>query len=137
MRPFTIQWALEEHLSPRARAVQHALVILQVSGVATWDELAEVLTSDPERATMIRRGVGLPLEDLQGLDAYEQTLRGLRRTTGTRSSIVTTIAECATCQRWGYLSGTAAPKSCSWSRGCSGTVVKIGAPDVTVHVRSS
>ena len=61
---FSIQWALEDLLSDRARAVQHALVILQASKTATWDELAEVMRTDPERASSIRLGVNLPLEDL-------------------------------------------------------------------------
>lgn len=135
MTGFLIQWALEEHLSERARAVQHALVILHASKAATWDDLATTLRTDPERATDIRLGVNLPLEDLENLDAHEQTLRGLRRGVGNRASVITTIAECATCLRWGYIAGSAAPKKCPWTASCRGTVSKIGPPDHTLLAR--
>ena len=71
MAGFRIQWALEDGLSDRARAVQHALVILQAAGAATWDELAQVLADDPERAAQIREGVNLNLDDLANLDDHE------------------------------------------------------------------
>lgn len=133
---FSIQWAIEDLLSDRARAVQHALVILQASKTATWDELAEVMRTDPERATSIRLGVNLPLEDLENLDAHEQTVRGLRREVGSRPSVITTVAECATCLRWAFLAGSAPPKSCPWTSGCKGTVSKIGPPDHTLLARN-
>lgn len=133
MAGFRIQWALEDHLTPRARAVQHALVILQAAGVTTWDELADILAGDPDQAGQIRDGVNLPLEDLANLDAHEQTLRGLRRSAGKRSSVVTTIAECVTCTRWGYVAGSSAPKNCPFTTGCTGTVVKISPPDHTLR----
>ncbi|UQN30475.1 hypothetical protein [Brachybacterium kimchii] len=136
MSGFVIRWALEHHLSDRARAVQHALVIMLAAKVTTWDELAQLLRSDPERSQEIRRGVNLPLEDLQNLDTHEQTLRGLRRSSGNRASIVTTIAECDTCQRWGYIAGSAPPKSCPWTSGCRGKVTKIGLPDYTLGTGS-
>ena len=137
MAGFRIQWALEDGLSDRARAVQHALVILQAAGVATWDELAEVLTGDPERAAQLRAGVNLDLDDLANLDDHEQTLRGLRRKTDKRAAVVTTIFECATCQRWGYVAGSAAPKKCPFTSGCTGTVAKIGPPDHTLRALST
>src|SRR5690625_3229037 len=93
MTGFRIQWALEEHLTARARAVQHALVIMQAVGVTTWDELAQLLARDPEAAERARDGVNLDLDELTNLDAHEQTLRGLRRSAGKRSGVVTTIAE--------------------------------------------
>ncbi|MCG7308296.1 hypothetical protein [Brachybacterium sp. ACRRE] len=133
MSGFFIQWALEHHLSDRARAVQHALVIMLAAKVTTWDELESVLRSDPGRSQEIRRGVNLPLEDLQNLDAHEQTLRGLRRSNGNRSSIVTTIAECDTCQRWGYIAGATPPKTCPWTAECRGKVTKIGLPDYALR----
>lgn len=137
MSGFLVQWAMEPHLSDRARAVQHALVILQATRTATWDDLADTLRTDPARAAQARDGVNLALDDLQNLDAHEQTLRGLRRTVGTRPSVVTTIAECCTCERWGYVAGSAIPKNCPWSTGCTGTVTKIGPPDHTLRARSS
>lgn len=136
MAGFSIQWSLEDHLTDRARAVQHALVILQAAKVATWDELAEVLALDPVRAAQIREGVNLPLGDLENLDGHEQTLRGLRRRVGTRSAVVTTVLECATCQRWGYIAGGTAPKNCPWTTGCKGSVTKIGPPDCVLRARS-
>jgi len=137
MAGFRIQWALDEHLSDRARAVQHALVILQAAGATTWDELAQVLTDDPERAAQIRDGVNLGLDDLENLDAHEQTLRGLRRKAGKRASVVTTIDECGTCRRWGYVAGSTIPKNCPFTSGCTGTVSKIGPPDHTLRARST
>lgn len=134
---FRIQWALEDGVSDRARAVQHALVIVQAAGVATWDELAEVLSGDPERAAQIREGVNLDLDELENLDAHEQTLRGLRRKSDKRASVVTTIAECATCLRWGYVAGASIPKKCPFTSGCTGTVTKIGPPDHTLRARST
>jgi len=134
---FRIQWALEDGLSDRARAVQHALVILQAAGAATWDELAQILAGDPERAEQIRDGVNLELYDLTNLDDHEQTLRGLRRKTDKRASVVTTIFECATCLRWGFIAGSAAPKKCPFTSDCTGTVAKIGPPDHTLRARST
>ena len=136
MTGFTIQWALEDHLTNRARAVQHALIILQAAKVATWDELAHILKTDPDRAAEIRAGVNLPLHDLENLDAHEQTLRGLRRRVGTRAAVVTTILECATCQRWAFIAGGAPPKNCPWTTRCTGSVAKIGRPDCVLRVRS-
>lgn len=136
MTGFVIQWSLEDHLTYRARAVQHALVILQAAKVATWNELADVLTSDLARTAEIRAGVNLPLEDLENLDAHEQTLRGLRRRTGTRAAVVTTILECSACQRWGYIAGGSTPKNCPWTVHCTGSVAKIGPPDAVLQVRS-
>ena len=137
MAGFRIQWALEDGLSDRARAVQHALVILQAAGVTTWDELAQVLSGDPERAAQLRAGVNLDLDHLANLDDHEQTLRGLRRKIDKRASVVTTIFECATCLRWGYLAGSATPKKCPFSSGCTGTVAKIGPPDHTLRAVST
>jgi len=136
MTGFIIQWSLEEHLTDRARAVQHALVILHAAKTATWDELADILTTDPARAAVIRAGVNLPLEDLQNLDAHEQTLRGLRRRVGTRAAVITTILECSTCQRWAYIAGGSVPKNCPWTVHCTGTVSKISPPDAVLQVRS-
>lgn len=136
MSGFTIQWSLEPHLTDRARGVQHALTILQAAKVATWDELAKVLRTDPVRAAEIQAGVNLPLEDLTNLDAHEQTLRGLRRRVGTRAAVITTILECSTCTRWGYIAGGTAPKNCPWTARCTGTVTKIGPPDCVLRVRS-
>ena len=135
MTGFRIQWALEEHLTARARAVQHALVIMQAVGVTTWDELAQLLARDPEAAERARDGVNLDLDELTNLDAHEQTLRGLRRSAGKRAGVVTTIAECATCTRWGYVAGSSAPKNCPFTNGRSGTVTKIGLPDHTLRTR--
>ena len=133
MAGFRIHWALTDALSARARAVQHALVIMQAVGVTTWDELARVLTDDPARTRQVREGVNLPVEDLTNLDAHEQTLRGLRRSAGKRSGVVTTIAECGTCTRWGYVAGSSIPKKCPFTAGCTGTVTKIGLPDHTLR----
>lgn len=135
MAGFSIQWSLEDHLTDRARAVQHALVILQAAKVATWDELANVLRADATRAAEIRDGVNLPLENLENLDAHEQTLRGLRRRIGTRAAVITTILECTTCQRWAYIAGGSAPKNCPWTVRCTGSVTKIGPPDCVLRAR--
>lgn len=136
MTGFRIQWALEDHLTGRARAVQHALVIMQAVGVTTWDELAQTLADDPDRAGQVRDGVNLDLEGLANLDAHEQTLRGLRRAAGRRQGVVTTIAECVTCTRWGYVAGSSVPKNCPFTSGCTGTVVKIGPPNHTLRAAS-
>ncbi|WP_263310048.1 hypothetical protein [Brachybacterium atlanticum] len=136
MTGFTIQWSLDEHLTARARAVQHALIILQATKTATWDDLADQLRSDPSQAAEIRAGINLPLEDLANLDAHEQTLRGLRRRTGTRAAIITTILECGTCQRWAYIAGGSVPKNCPWTLHCTGSVTKIGPPDAVLQVRT-
>src|SRR5699024_5659593 len=101
--------------------------------VTTWEELAHVLTDDPGRAGRVRDGVNLSVDDLANLDAHEQTLRGLRRSAGKRSGVVTTIAECATCTRWGYVAGSSIPKKCPFTTGCTGTVTKIGPPDHTLR----
>lgn len=136
MTGFTIQWSLDEHLTARARAVQHALVILQATKTATWDDLAELLRTDPDRAAEIRTGINLPLEALSNLDAHEQTLRGLRRRTGTRAAVITTILECGTCQRWSYIAGGSVPKNCPWTLHCTGTVTKISPPDAVLQART-
>lgn len=136
MTGFTIQWALDEHLTDRARAAQHALIILQAAKTATWDELADILSTDPARAADIRAGMNLPLEDLQNLDAHEQTLRGLRRRVGTRPAVITTILECSTCHRWAFIAGGTPPKNCPWTIHCTGHITKIGPPDAVLHVRT-
>src|SRR5690625_7843846 len=101
MTGFRIQWALEEHLTARARAVQHALVIMQAVGVTTWDELAPLLARDPEAAERARDGASLDLDELTNPDAHEQTLRGLRRSARKRAGADSTTAECAARTRWG------------------------------------
>ena len=136
MTGFTIQWSLDENLTARARAVQHALIILKATKTATWDDLADQLRSDSAQAAEIRAGINLPLEDLANLDAHEQTLRGLRRRTGTRAAIITTILECVTCQRWAYIAGGSVPKNCPWTLHCTGSVTKIGPPDAVLQVRT-
>lgn len=130
-----IEWSIDDELSPRARAVAIALVLLRVAGVESWDDLAEMLVRGGDEADALRETANLPLEDLELLDEHERTLRGLRRSTANRSaSIQVTIIECASCQRWGYFAPSTVPKKCQWSMRCEGTVQKIAEADMTLRV---
>lgn len=120
-----IEWTIDEALSPRARAVAIALVLLRIAKVETWDQLAEKLTAGGEEAQALRESVNLPIDDLELLDRFERTLRGLRRAVGRGAAIKTTIIECTACQRWGFFAPSSMPKKCQWKLRCNGEVRKI------------
>src|SRR5699024_7926260 len=87
-------------------------------GHIDWDALPELLARGPAAAERARDGVNLDLDELTNRAAHEQPRRGLRRSAGKRAGVVTTIAECATCTRWGYVAGSSVPKNCPFTNGC-------------------
>lgn len=137
-RPIEIQWDIDPEGSERTQAVQIGMALLFAGRVCTWSDLIEMLSENGPKAERLRKGLNvwdgrgtgprpgqIDPDRLRALDAFGETLSGIRRPAGNARSFPTSVMECPACHRWGFLNGSTPPKACPWTRGCTGNPVKI------------
>lgn len=146
-RPIRIRWDVDESLSERAQAVQIGLALMLATRTTSMRELTALLREGGPQAERLRKGLNLwhgdpadtpaqrlHISRLELLDRFGTTLSGIGRPSGKSHRFSTGIMECVECGRWGYVASDTAPRSCPWTRGCDGGVLKVPASGTDIEV---